>query len=125
MMKMGECLFVRQRKYTVEELIDDVSMPVVAYAGEAKSFLREALEHAKVGDYDKADQMMNESRMSIERAHEAHRGVIQYSAMKPDSIKIPFILMHAEDHLMSVSSELNIFEELINIYKVIDKLNKN
>ncbi|ASQ29687.1 PTS chitobiose transporter subunit IIA (plasmid) [Borrelia miyamotoi] len=116
---------MRQRKYTVEELIDDVSMPVVAYAGEAKSFLREALEHAKVGDYDKADQIMNESRMSIERAHEAHRGVIQYSAMKPDSIKIPFILMHAEDHLMSVSSELNIFEELINIYKVIDKLNKN
>lgn len=114
-----------QRQYTVEELIDDVSVPVVAYSGEAKSFLREALEHAKVGNYDKSEKMMNESQISLERAHESHRGVVRYSVMHPDSMQIPFILMHAEDHLMSASSELNIFKELISVYKVINELKKN
>ncbi|UGQ16496.1 MULTISPECIES: PTS lactose/cellobiose transporter subunit IIA [unclassified Borrelia] len=115
---------MNKKEYTVEKLIDEVSMPVVAYAGEAKSFLREALSHAKVGNYEKSREIIEESRTSIARAHEAHRDVIQYSTTNPDSIKTPFILIHAEDHLMSAITELSIFEELIQVYKLINELKK-
>nr|WKT13894.1 PTS lactose/cellobiose transporter subunit IIA [Borrelia sp. BU AG58] len=113
-----------KKEYTIEELIDEVSMPVVAYSGEAKSFLREALAHAKIGDYTKSSEIIKESRSSIAKAHEAHRDVIHYSTINPDSIKTPFILIHAEDHLMSAISELSIFEELIQVYKIINELKK-
>ncbi|AYE36696.1 PTS lactose/cellobiose transporter subunit IIA [Borrelia turcica IST7] len=115
---------MNKKEYTIEELIDEVSMPIVAYAGEAKSFLREALAHAKVGDYEKSREIIEESRASIAKAHEAHRDVVKYSTINPDSIKTPFILIHAEDHLMSAISELSIFEELIQVYKVINELRK-
>ncbi|WNZ73050.1 PTS lactose/cellobiose transporter subunit IIA [Borreliella garinii] len=110
--------------FSIEELIDKISMPVVAYAGEAKSFLREALEYAKNKDYEKADLSIQESRNSIAKAHEAHRKIIKQSATNPRSVKPPFILIHAEDHLMSAISELSIFEELINVYKIINEIKK-
>ncbi|WKC58382.1 PTS lactose/cellobiose transporter subunit IIA [Borrelia sp. P9F1] len=115
---------MNKKEYTIEELIDEISMPVVAYAGEAKSFLREALTHAKVGDYEKSRRIIEESRTSIAKAHEAHRDVIQYSITNPDSVETPFILIHAEDHLMSAISELSIFEELIQVYKIINEIKK-
>ncbi|SCW40469.1 PTS system N,N'-diacetylchitobiose-specific IIA component, Lac family [Borreliella japonica] len=115
---------MNKKIYSVEELIDKISMPVVAYSGEAKSFLREALEYAKNKDYEKADLTIQESRNSIAKAHETHRKIVQQSATNPNSVKTPFILIHAEDHLMSAISELSIFEELINVYKIINELKK-
>ncbi|WP_024653156.1 PTS lactose/cellobiose transporter subunit IIA [Borrelia persica] len=115
---------MNKKTYSIEKLIDDVIMPVIAYSGEAKSFLREALEHAKIGNYDKSKEIIEESKKSLEKAHEAHRHVIQYSTTNPDNIKIPFILIHAEDHLMSTMSELNIFEELIGLYKITNEFIK-
>ncbi|AHH12968.1 PTS system, diacetylchitobiose-specific IIA component (plasmid) [Borrelia hermsii YBT] len=115
---------MKNKEYTTEELIDNVSMPVVAYAGEAKSFLREALGAAKAGDYEKSQEMMEMSRSSLAKAYDAHKDVVQYSVTNPEFIKIPFILMHAEDHLMSAVSDLSIFEELITVYKVINELKK-
>ncbi|MBB6043397.1 PTS lactose/cellobiose transporter subunit IIA (plasmid) [Borreliella yangtzensis] len=115
---------MNKKIYSIEELIDNISMPVVAYSGEAKSFLREALEHAKNKDYEKAELAIQESKNSISKAHETHREIIQQSTTNPNSIKIPFILIHAEDHLMSAISELSIFEELINVYKIINEIKK-
>ncbi|WP_241766594.1 PTS lactose/cellobiose transporter subunit IIA [Borrelia coriaceae] len=99
-------------------------MPVIAYSGEAKSFLREALAEAKVGNYEKSHKIIEDSKLSIVKAYDAHRDIVQYSVMNPEFTKIPFILIHAEDHLMSAVSELSIFEELIDAYKVINKLKK-
>ncbi len=58
----------------------------------------------------------------LTKAHEAHREIIHQSATNPNSVKTPFILIHAEDHLMSAISELSIFEELINVYKIINEI---
>ncbi|WP_024655192.1 PTS lactose/cellobiose transporter subunit IIA [Borrelia hispanica] len=114
---------MNKKKYSIEKLIDDISMPVVAYSGEAKSFLREALEYAKAGNYNKSTEIIEKSRKSIEKAHGEHRHIIQYLTNNPD-IKTPFILIHAEDHLMSAMSELSIFEEFISLYKIINEFTK-
>ncbi|AHH07501.1 hypothetical protein BCD_1435 (plasmid) [Borrelia crocidurae DOU] len=114
---------MNKKKYSIKELIDDISMPVVAYSGEAKSFLQEALEYAKAGNYNKSKEIIEKSKNSIEKAHDAHRRLIQYLTNNPD-ITTPFILIHAEDHLMSAMSEFNIFEEFISLYKIINEFIK-
>lgn len=58
---------MNKKIYSIEELIDKISMPVVAYSGEAKSFLREALEYAKNKEYDKAELTIQEVKNPLQR----------------------------------------------------------
>ncbi|WNY67208.1 PTS lactose/cellobiose transporter subunit IIA [Borreliella lusitaniae] len=83
---------MNKKMYSIEELIDKISMPVVAYSGGAKSFLREALEYAKNKEYKKAELTIQESKNSIAKAHETHRAItkqLRFNKKKLEEITKP------------------------------------
>ncbi|HEK9991807.1 TPA: PTS lactose/cellobiose transporter subunit IIA [Streptococcus equi subsp. zooepidemicus] len=98
---------------------DEITMlgfKIVAYAGEARSKLIEALEAAKKGDYDKAETLCQSANQSILEAHKAQTSLLQEEATGSD-IAFSVTLMHGQDHLMTTLLLQDMMKHLIELYK--------
>ena len=75
---------------------------IVAYAGDARSKLLEALKAAEAGDFAKADSLVEEAGSCIAEAHHA-----QTSLLAKDG----------QDHLMTTILLKDLMHHLIELYK--------
>ena len=73
---------------------------IVAYAGDARSKLLEALKAAEAGDFTKADNLVEEAGSCIAEAHHAQTS-----------------LLHGQDHLMTTVLLKDLMHHLIELYK--------
>ena len=100
--------------------IDELSVQIIANAGDSKSESLEAIETARKGDIESARKMLENSMKSLLKAHEVHteflvnesRGEVSY---------IPFILVHASNHLSVAEVTRDFAEIIINIYEEMKK----
>lgn len=99
-----------------KEEITMLGFEIVAYAGEARSKLIEALEAAKKGDYDKAEALCQSANQSILEAHKAQTSLLQEEATGSD-IAFSVTLMHGQDHLMTTLLLQDMMNHLIELYK--------
>ncbi|HEL0026528.1 TPA: PTS lactose/cellobiose transporter subunit IIA [Streptococcus equi subsp. zooepidemicus] len=99
-----------------KEEITMLGFEIVAYAGEARSKLIEALEAAKKGDYDKAETFCQSANQSILEAHKAQTSLLQEEATGSD-IAFSVTLMHGQDHLMTTLLLQDMMKHLIELYK--------
>lgn len=99
-----------------KEEITMLGFEIVAYAGEARSKLIEALEAAKNGDYDKAETLCQSANQSILEAHKAQTSLLQEEATGSD-IAFSVTLMHGQDHLMTTLLLQDMMKHLIELYK--------
>lgn len=104
-----------------EVSLEEVSMELIIHGGNARAKVYEALKHAREGDFDKAKQLMNEAEEEIKTAHEAQTALLQ-SDGEGALMKADLLFVHAHGHLMNAMTEKNLVEEMINLYK---KLNKD
>lgn len=102
--------------------IEKIAFSVILYAGEAKAEAYKALGEAKLGHYDKVKEYLDNSRKQLNEVHKVQTELLVAEA-NGDKVDLPIILVHAQDHLMTAMSEINIIEELIDCYKEIHKLN--
>ena len=77
---------------------------IVAYAGEARSYLLDALKAAEKGDYDKAEALCEEANTSIIEA-------------QGDDIAYSVTMMHGQDHLMTTLLLRDLMKHMIELYK--------
>ncbi|KAJ86940.1 PTS lactose/cellobiose transporter subunit IIA [Enterococcus faecalis] len=89
---------------------------IVAYAGDARSKLLEALKEAEKGKFDKADQFVKEANECIVQAHNAQTSLLQKEALG-DDISYSVTMMHGQDHLMTVLVLKDLMHHLIELYK--------
>ncbi|WP_026571987.1 MULTISPECIES: PTS lactose/cellobiose transporter subunit IIA [Sediminibacillus] len=96
--------------------IEDLSMQIILYAGNAKAFLHEALHAAKNGQFDEIETKRDQAAEELLKAHK-----IQTSFLREDAVEkldnLPVLLVHAQDHLMTVMSEKDLMEELILLHR--------
>lgn len=102
------------------ENLEMKSFEIIANVGSARSFFIEAIQHAKNGDFDKADESMKSGAESFTLGHHAHSSLIQMEA-SGDAVPFSLILMHAEDQLMSAEGFKIIATEFIDLYKTLKK----
>ncbi|MBI5974690.1 PTS lactose/cellobiose transporter subunit IIA [Staphylococcus canis] len=98
---------------------EEVSMlgfEIVAYAGEARSKYLAALKAAEEGDYDKAEQLIEEGNQSIVDAHNAQTSLLQKEAAG-DDIAYSVTMMHGQDHLMTTLLLKDMLKHIIELYK--------
>ncbi|MEC0368919.1 PTS lactose/cellobiose transporter subunit IIA [Paenibacillus chibensis] len=102
-------------KITLEELAT-ISMNVIMHAGTARDYVFQAVDKASAGEFDEADQLMDEANKEIVIAHKAQTKTLQKEA---DGVEFPFspLFAHAQDTMMTVKSEMNIMREMIKLYK--------
>ena len=105
-----------------EESQEMISFGIVASAGQARSLAFEALAAAREGDFEKAQELMDESEKVSLQAHDEQTKLLVKEA-NGEHTPVDVLLVHAQDHLMTSMLARELIEELINLYKV--KANKN
>lgn len=99
-----------------KEEVAMIGFEVVAFAGEARSKLMEALNSAELGDFIKSDELIAEANESIVQAHRSQTEMLAAEA-GGENIEVGFIMVHAQDHLMTTMLLKDTMRHLINIYK--------
>ena len=94
------------------EGLDLTAMQIISNVGTARSSYIEAIQQAKVGNYDEAEKLIAEG-------HDAHLKLLQKEAEGNNVVML--LILHAEDQLMSAEGFKIIATELIDVYKKINK----
>lgn len=93
-----------------------IGFEIVAYAGDARSKLLDALNLAKDGQFDQVDALIEQAGEYIQQAHAAQTSMLTKEAQGED-VEIGFIMIHGQDHLMTTILLKDLIEHLINIYR--------
>ena len=93
-----------------------ISFGIIANAGDARSYAFGALEAAKAGNFEEAEELLKKSN---DAAVEAHHMQTELLVNEPNGQKTPVdvLLVHAQDHLMTSMLAVELIKELITIYK--------
>lgn len=93
---------------------------IIAHSGEAKSSCMEAIGHAKVGEFEKADKCIEDANNKLGLAHECQTSLIQ-SEVQGNETKLTLLMIHAQDHLMNTMTIRDLAGEFIDIYKTMGR----
>ncbi len=89
---------------------------IVAYSGDARSSLLEALKDARNGKFDGLEEKIQAAQENLNLAHAKQTEMLALDAQGKD-LDIGIIMIHAQDHLMTTILLKDIIYDLINIYK--------
>lgn len=96
--------------------VEQAAFQIIASVGGARSNYIEAIHKAEAGDFDAAEQLIQEGQQMFVMGHDAHFGLIQNEAAGNQS-EFALILMHAEDQLMSAEGFGILAREFVSVYK--------
>ena len=99
---------------------ENIIMELIVRSGEAKSQAFEALTKARLGDFEKADEILTESRSLVKQAHKIQTQLITMAG-EGKSIPLSLMMIHAQDHLMGSMLAQDLIDEMIQLYQAIDK----
>ena len=96
--------------------LETIAMTLVGNAGEGRSLAFEALNEAKKGNFEKAEQLLKESQERTLAAHEIQTQLICNEA-DGNKTEMSLLMVHAQDHLMTSMLARELITELIEIYQ--------
>lgn len=100
--------------------IEEISFQIIAAVGTARSLFIEAINEAKNGNFELAENKIKEGHQVFNQGHKVHLGLIAQEADEnQESVGFNLILMHAEDQLMSAESFGILAEQFVDLYKKI------
>lgn len=89
---------------------------IVAQVGTARSYYINAIQCAKEGKFEEAEQMIKDGDTAFNDGHTEHTALLTMEA-NGEIDGSGLLLIHAEDQLMSAESFRIIAEEFIAVYK--------
>ncbi|PMB85165.1 PTS lactose transporter subunit IIA [Dolosicoccus paucivorans] len=99
-----------------KEEVTMIGFEIVAYAGEARSKLLDALREAQNGNYSRAEELVEEANTSLVAAHKSQTNMLAKEA-QGENIELGFIMVHGQDHLMTTILLKDIINHLIEMYR--------
>lgn len=99
------------------------TMEIILNAGDAREYITKAIDYVANYDYETAKAEMEKANKKLVIAHRLQTNKIQEEAEgKP--IEYSVLFTHAQDTLMTVNSEYNITNHLINLFEKRDNFSK-
>ena len=98
--------------------LEEVVMGLIINSGQARSLAYGALKIAKTGDFEKARELMAQSREALNAAHLVQTKLIE-GDQGEGKIKVSLVLVHAQDHLMTSMLARELVTELIELHEKI------
>ncbi|MBF1712478.1 MAG: PTS lactose/cellobiose transporter subunit IIA [Streptococcus intermedius] len=98
------------------EEITLLGFEIVAYAGDARSKLLEALNAAQKGEFEQAEKLVKEADICIADAHCAQTDLLTKEAAGED-LAYSVTMMHGQDHLMTTLLLKDLMKHFIELYK--------
>ena len=92
------------------------SMKIISVSGEVRSFSFQALEAAKNGDFEQADELLQKAKEADLIAHKEQMDILTREA----NGEVPVfntLAVHAQDHFMCSSLAYELIKEIIILYK--------
>lgn len=96
-----------------------VVMGIIMQAGNAKAAAMQAITAAKEGDFDKADDFVKQANKDLVNAHNVQTDMLTKEA-QGDHVKVDLYMVHAQDHLMTAITFIDLAKEIVALYKKID-----
>lgn len=95
--------------------MEEIILNIITHSGEARSYAMEAIQHAKKGDFDKANKSIELCKEELGFAHNYQTSLIQSEA-GGNKAEISLLLIHAQDHLMTTMTLKDLAIELVEVY---------
>ncbi len=95
-------------------------MKMIAFSGNAKKEAFDALAEAKKGKFVEAEKQLEQAVETINRAHGVQQEMMMLEASQEEEFPMTLLLIHAEDHLMTTLSTLDLIKEIIELYRRIE-----
>lgn len=102
---------------------EQMIMKIIMDSACAKGLIYEALQFAKDEDFDQAHEKMIEANNAINNAHTSQTEWLAAEA-RGESNGISALLVHAQDHLMTTMSEMNMIQEIVSLREEVNQLKK-
>lgn len=100
----------------MENSSEMVSFGIIANAGDARSYAFGALEEAKKGNFEEAEELLKKSDESATLAHKAQTELL-FKEANGEKTPVDVLLVHAQDHLMTCMLAVELIKEMITLYK--------
>ena len=97
-----------------KERLQETSVLLIAYAGDAYGHFNEAINQARAGDFEEADRELAAGRESIAEGHKAQIELLAAEG-RGDDLTFSLLLVHAQDHLMMAMSFENVARQMIEL----------
>jgi len=110
-----------------EDIINAISpeeiFNIIVIAGEAKSYLFEAFELVKSGEYEKSEELVKKASETLNGAHRIQTQLITLEAQGKKN-EVGILMVHAQDHLMNCILTKELITHMIQMQKQINELKK-
>lgn len=111
--------FCAKRKGGKMQEMELICFRLITAAGGAKSNYIKAVQKAKEGKYEEAENLIAEGDEMMKQGHLPHADLIQREAAG-EAVPMGLILTHAEDQMMSAEVFKVMAEEIIDLYRKLE-----
>ena len=98
--------------------INMIAMEVIMNAGDGRDKVDEALAAMAEGRLEQADALLREEEQLIAKAHNAQTEVVQ-SQVSGEDTEYSLLFVHAQDTVMTITTELRMAQKLLPIVKML------
>ena len=98
--------------------INMIAMEVIMNAGDGRDKVDEALAAMAEGRLEQADELLREAEQLIAKAHNAQTEVVQ-SQVSGEDTEYSLLFVHAQDTVMTITTELRMAQKLLPIVKML------
>lgn len=100
------------------EGLELICFQIISAVGTSRSYYIEAIQSAKEGQFEKAEELIHEGEVQFKNSHNYHSKLIQEESTG-EKTEVNVLLLHAEDLLMSAETFGIISREFIDLYKIL------
>ena len=103
--------------------LEEISFSLIANAGDVRSLAFQALQEAKNKNFEKSQELLEQSKKSALAAHKMQTQLLTGEA-NGNSYEVNVLLVHAQDHLMTSMLAEELIKGMIDIRKEMEELKK-
>jgi PTS system cellobiose-specific IIA component len=100
----------------MDKELENICFGMISNAGEARSMVFQALDEAQNGSIDTAKELIEKSRAPMIEAHKLQMQLLTMEA-RGESPAASVLLVHAQDLLMATTTERDLGNFIIELYK--------
>ena len=100
--------------------MEQVVINLIVNSGSARSSAIEAIQYAKAGDMEKAEESIQQAKEAVNEAHHAQTNMIQ-GEIRGEKTPLNLLMVHAQDHLMTSLLCIDLAVEFVELYGKINK----
>ena len=94
--------------------LEEMALEIITNVGTARSMYVEAVEAAKAGNFEEAHNLVAEGEKIFVNGHHVHADLVN-AKIGVEELQYMFLVMHAEDQLMSAETLKIVCDELIDM----------